>query len=300
MPKNWLRNLKQAPLWGKPILRKVSVPISQLTTFQSQGVVQEVQVFQTLDALKAFIKSKVPYYILGKGSNTLISPDTSIHKFIQISLEMFPVSVEGNRLRVCAGTTVHKLMGILQEKGLTGLEFSAGVPASIGGMVAMNFGCWGQDISQILVKARILTETGDDKWVSNLELGFGYRTSILQKNKWICLEAEFACQAEDPAIIKQTILQNIQTRIEKQPLKGKTFGSVFKNPPGFHAAALLEELGFKGKTINHVQFSEKHANFLINMGDAKFQDALAMIQLAQDTVSAQKGILLEPEVKIVL
>ena len=213
---------------------------------------------------------------------------------------MLPVSVDGMRLRIPAGTTVHKLMKILQDKGLSGLEFSAGVPASVGGMIAMNFGCWGQDISQILVKARVLTETGEDRWLSNPELEFGYRTSLLQKNKWICLEAVFNCHLEDPSVIKEKILQNIQTRIEKQPLKGKTFGSVFKNPPGFHAAALLEELGFKGKTINHVQFSDKHANFLVNMGDATFPDALAMIQLAQNTVSAKKGILLKPEVKIVL
>lgn len=237
---------------------------------------------------------------MGKGSNTLISDTAEVPTFIQISPTFSSPTVEGTLLRVSAGVTVHKLMTLLQEYGLSGLEFSAGVPASVGGMVAMNFGCWGQEISQILVKARVLTETGEDLWLTQSDLQFGYRTSLLQQKKWICLEAIFSCKADDKTTIKTRILDNIQTRITKQPLKAKTFGSVFKNPPGDYAAALLEAAGFKGKQIGEVQFSDKHANFLVNTNHATFQEALAMIELAQKTVSAQKGILLEPEVKLVI
>ncbi len=298
MPKNSFLSSKKSQ--ETHILIRHSVPIAHLTTFQNQGCVQEVIQFSSLDLLKEFICSKKTYYILGKGSNTLINPDTDIPTFIQIAPDMFPIVTENAHLRVCAGISVHKLMTLLQENGLSGLEFAAGVPASVGGMVAMNFGCWGQEIADFIVKVHLLDEQGRDFWLEKNQLQFAYRSSIFQHKPWIILEAIFACSPLDPATIKETILKNIQTRIDKQPLKAKTFGSTFKNPPGNFAAALLEKNGFKNKEINGVKFSSKHANFMVNCGHATFQECFQLIQDAIQTVEKNDHIRLEPEVKLIL
>jgi len=279
---------------------KDNVPIAQLTTFQNVGEVKRVFVAETVEDIRQFLtQTTQPFFILGKGSNTLINPDGAIQTFLQLHHNLTPVEINGTLLKVSAGTPVNKLMTLLQDNELSGLEFAAGVPASVGGMIAMNFGCWGQEVSQLVTRVRVMKETGEDQWLSNEELEFGYRKSIIQTQPWVVIEAEFQCKKADKEKIKDSILANIKLRNEKQPLRDRTFGSVFKNPKGNFAAAIIEHLGYKGAPNGTVYMSLKHANFMVNPDHGTFKDALGLMDLIRQDAWIKTGFYLETEVKIV-
>ncbi len=235
--------------------------------------------------------------MLGKGSNTLIDPDAN-KTFVQLSAHITEPSVDGNRLRINAATPVAHLLQVAQSHGLSGLEFCAGVPAGVGGMVFMNFGCWGQEIAQFIHRVRAITNEGEDLWLSTADLQFGYRRSLFHQKNWIIVEAEFSCVPDSPDAIKNRIRENIQTRLAKQPLRDKTFGSIFKNPDGHFAAALLEKLGYKGYQANGIKLSEQHSNFLVNVSDASYKEALIFIDRLIHDVKEKIGIQLELEVRL--
>ncbi len=282
-----------------PIQTRYNVPVSQLTTFQNVGSVSEVITLENLDDVVAFLSQNKPFYILGKGSNLLINPAASVQTFIQISPSFSVPEVHQNTLKVSAGTPVSALMKLLQQYQLSGLEFSAGVPASVGGMVAMNFGCWGTEIADVIDRVHVCDFSGKTQWISKNDMGFAYRKSRIQSENLIVLEAVFSLKPDTADAIKQRVLSNIATRIDKQPLRGKTFGSTFKNPPGHFAGALIEQLGLKEKPVGQVMFSEKHANFMINLGEGRYEDAVALIQQTQKLARDTLGVTLETEVKFV-
>ncbi len=256
-----------------------------------------VYVAQTIDDIFQFATEIPDFFIVGKGSNTVIDPATCQSPILQLSPTLFAPEVSKTSLRVGAGVRVHDLMHLLQTHGLSGLEFSAGVPASIGGMIAMNFGCWGKEISHYVRDVRIVDEDGKERWITGSELDFGYRTSRFHHEKWIILEAIFSLDAEDPAVIKHRIATAISTRLGNQPLRDKTFGSVFKNPEGTTAGHLLDIYGLKGYEKNGVKFSEKHANFMVNLGDATIESCKELIDIASTHIHAKTGISLELEVR---
>ena len=279
--------------------RKHNVPLSSLTTFQNEGIVQEVVIVENEAELCEWLHKGETFYILGKGSNTVINPNGKIQRFLQISPQWCDPSVTGNLLTVGAGTTVNTLMKLLVTHGLSGLEFSAGVPASVGGMVAMNFGCWGQEISDTVIQVKVVSKEGQSQWLSKKDCEFGYRTSRFQSQNEIITEVQFQLEQQDPNIIKSNQRHFIDQRLAKQPLREKTFGSTFKNPSGYFAGALIEQIGFKGKPVGAVMFSTRHANFLVNGGGGTFQEVETLIKTVQEKVSEQFQIQLETEVKLV-
>ncbi len=261
---------------------------------------REVVSVDTLADLRSFLETHRVFSILGKGSNTLINPETSIPTFLQISPQWLPPEVRpGNRLLAGAGCTVHQVMKACATAGLTGLEFAAGVPASIGGMVAMNFGCYGRDVSQVVTRVQVVTFSGEDLWLAPEELGFGYRHSRVQTEPWIVVAAEFQLESADMDTVKATQARFVADRLAKQPLRARTFGSTFKNPPNQYAGALIESIGFKGKPVGAVGFSAQHANFLENLGGGTFDAALHLIETVQAQVWATHQVVLETEVKLV-
>ena len=276
-----------------------NVPISELTSFKNQGQVKQVVTFETVSDIQSFLKDAPEYFILGRGSNTVIDPATSMPCFAQVSPAITPATCNKNRLQVSAGTPVNKLMTLLQEFGVSGLEFCAGVPASVGGMIAMNFGCFGHWMADFVEKVRVITETGEDRWISVSELELGYRTSIFHRKKWIIVEAIFNLVADDPVTIKKRSHDFVRTRSEKQPLRDKTFGSIFKNPAGHFAAQLIQSAGYKGYQIGDTQISDRHANFMINKGSATFEEILDILEKIQHDVTAKHQIDLELEVKLI-
>ena len=274
-----------------------NVPIQQLTTFQNQGTIHRVVTVGTVTELQSYLKEAPSFTVIGKGSNMVIS-STIDQDLLIISPTFTPCKCDGGLLTVGAGVTVNQLMKMLIQKHLTGLEFMAGVPASVGGMVAMNFGCWGRSISDTLQEIQMMTIDGQIQTISNPNLHFSYRYSDVQAHQWIVLSARFKLNSEDPAVIQHTIESNIQQRLEKQPLRAKTFGSVFKNPPNGYAAQLIESLGLKGHVKGQVKISEKHANFFVNLGNATFNQLQEMIHFVQEKVHTKYGIMLETEVKL--
>lgn len=272
--------------------------LKKLTTFQQEGSINSLSIFSNETSLRAFILSDTPYYLLGKGSNSIINPNSSVQQIIQISSDFYPITVVDNVLTVSAGITVNNLMKACIEHGLSGLEFVAGVPASVGGMVAMNFGCWGIEIANLIDSVRIMDEMGTIFSLPAEKLDYSYRHSIFQERPWIILSASFVLQKELSTNIKATTHRYIKDRLSKQPLRGKTFGSIFKNPPSHFAADLIEKAGLKGYEHEGIIISQQHANFMENVNSATYEGIQTMISYIQYQVSQQFNINLEPEVKI--
>ncbi len=279
---------------------RYQVPIASLTTFQNEGSVDEVISVDTLDELRAFLAEKRPFHVLGKGSNTLINPEAQVSTFLQISPQWKRPTLFGtHQLAVGAGVTVSALMKACVEYELTGLEFAAGVPASVGGMVAMNFGCYGHEISDFITRVGVVTFSGELRWLSREEMQFSYRHSRVQVEPWIVVEVELQLQGATREVVKATQARFIADRLAKQPLRDRTFGSTFINPPGQFAGALIESMGFKGNPQGHVSFSAQHANFLVNLGGATYAEAVSLIEIVQAQVHRQHHISLKTEVKFI-
>lgn len=283
---------------AKPIEIKTDVAISKLTTFQNAGAISELQIFSNVEDLQQFVKQTPEFFVIGKGSNSLINPNSDTRKWIQLSPDFGGHLVTNNQVRVGAGKPLNQLLKTTTEAGLSGLEFSAGVPCGVGGMIAMNFGCWGKEIAEVVNRVKILTRAGKIEWLSRDDLNFTYRNSDVQTHNWVVLEVEFNLVPGEPQKIKQLIRKNIQKRLSHQPLRGRTFGSVFKNPPNHYAGKLLEGIGVKGIVVNNMKFSEQHANFLVNLGQAEFNDTINYLEEIQRRVQLSTGMALELEVKV--
>jgi UDP-N-acetylmuramate dehydrogenase len=281
------------------------VSLGEITSFQTIGVAPRLITVHSLSALNQFLQRSAKFRIIGKGSNTVISPDIDydllkIHSRFDPTL-LYSKPLQPTTLIVSAGTTVPELMKLLIKRCLSGLEFVAGVPASVGGMVAMNFGCWGNEISQFLESIYVISRPFKPEILSNKQLQFSYRNSIFLNNSDseypIILGARFNLNPASKDDIQTNIKSAIQRRQTSQPYQVRTFGSVFKNPPGYAAGKLIEGLGLKNYQIGDVKISDKHANFFVNCGNATFSDITALILDVQRRVKRHYGITLTPEVQ---
>jgi len=242
---------------------------------------------------------EVPYFVLGKGSNTIIDPDGRYKTFLQVSPEYQPPVATGNQVHVSAGIGVKAMLDFCIAAGLSGLEFAAGVPASIGGMTVMNFGCWGDEMADRIDRVHVWTAERGCHWLQKSDMAYGYRSSVLQHMPGcIVLSVILNLRPENGDSIRERVHTYIKSRNDKQPIRDKTFGSTFKNPPGHFAAALIESVGLKGHPFGGAKFSEKHANFLVNTGTATFADLQICLRTAQEKVKAAHHVDLECEVKI--
>lgn len=271
-------------------------PIERLTSFQHQGVVKSIYFCASIEELSAVVKKHPKVCVLGKGSNSIIDPDKDDVVYIKLDAAISPVVAYAETLQVSAATQVHELMKLLVKYELSGLEFTAGVPASVGGMVAMNFGCWGEEVKNVIRRVQVMKEDQKLSWIDVSELEMSYRNSILHRKSWIVIAVEFSLKKDTASAIQKRIQDNIQLRLQKQPLRGKTFGSTFKNPEHATAGALIEHAGLKGVLKYGVKVSELHANFLENQGEARYEDVVEMIKFIQKVVEIDSGIVLDPEV----
>jgi UDP-N-acetylmuramate dehydrogenase len=278
------------------MIHKENVSLCSLTSFQNEGSVPHVFVFDTAEEMSDYVSEHDDYLVLGKGSNTIINPSDSFFPIIQLSSQyMLPV-LDGDVVEVGAGVGVNQLMAFSKDTGFSGFEFMAGVPASVGGMVAMNFGCWGKEIVDMLESVDVLFPDGQIERKCVSELSFSYRYSSFQVEPWIVVSARFRGGVTDIDRVKKDIFDKVQSRLESQPLRAMTFGSVFRNPDGQYAAALLETSGFKGFRKGAVMFSNMHANFMVNLGGATFDDVVALLQEAESKVKDSHGVSLQTEV----
>lgn len=271
--------------------------LGQLLTFQLAGSIPRAIEFDSVEEAVAWgtTPSDTPFVILGRGSNTLINPDAT-PTVVRLSPTASPITRSGNRVVFPAGLPTKKMIDASIEMGLSGLEFAAGVPASLGGMVAMNFGCWGQCMADLITRIQVI-DRHKVTWWPVTEAQFDYRSSVFQSGIMV-LAAELQLVESDPIQMKAASQQAIQRRLATQPLRQKTFGSIFRNPPGHHAAHLLESAGLKGQRWGDIELSAQHANFLVNHGQATYQDTLAVITHLIDTVVQCHGVVLQPEVRM--
>ena len=240
----------------------------------------------------------LPVTVIGHGSNLLVLDGGIRGLVIRVEKNMRGIRREGNRLTAQAGAMLGSVAVAAAEAGLTGLEFASGIPGTVGGGMTMNAGAYGGELADVTVRVNGIRPDGTPVTLSREEMQFGYRTSAVKTLDIIVTEAEFELQPGDPAEIRARMSELNARRAEKQPLDVPSAGSTFKRPEGYFAGKLIEDAGCKGLTVGGARVSEKHAGFVINIGDATAKDVLDLIHEVQRRVLEQSGVMLEPEIKM--
>lgn len=279
------------------------VDLSSYTTYKLKAIGKVLVVPNDIQCLKKLLdyikKNNLKYKILGNGSNLIFIND--YYDGILIKLDKFnSLEINDCLVNVGAGYNLMKLALKCSMLGLSGLEFATGIPGSVGGSVYMNAGAYNSDISGVLVSAMVLTPDLEIVKYFNSDFKFSYRTSILQgKSDFICLSAEFKLSYGNKDEIMELVNNRRLRRFSSQPLEYPSAGSVFRNPTGDYAGRLIEEIGYKGKSIGGAQVSEKHANFIINTGGATGKDICSLISDIKNAVKDRYDIDLKIEQEIV-
>ncbi len=251
-------------------------------------------------AIEIIKRHGVKWTVIGRGSNLLVADKGIEGAVIKLGVGMDDFKLEGETLTVGGGYSIIKLSTIISKKGLSGLEFASGIPGSIGGAVYMNAGAHGSDMSNIVVKARILFDDGTIEWLSNEELDFSYRTSILQeKRPGICIEVVLQLKQGEKEDIVAVMQKNKDYRRETQPWNYPCAGSIFRNPLPNYAGQLVEAAGLKGYQIGGAKISEMHGNFIVNAGGSTAQDVLDLIAFVKKTILEKYDVKMETEVEII-
>ena len=274
-------------------------PMSRHTTFKIGGNADVLVKIKTIEELKSVLaianELEVPCFVLGKGSNLLVS-DSGIEGVV-ISLDgLDSVQINDETVTCGAGASLRSVCIAVQKASLSGLEFAYGIPGTIGGALYMNAGAYGGEMSQVAVEATAIDFYGNEKQLTLEEMQLGYRTSVFKNANLIITSVTFKLKKDDATAIKAAMDDFFSRRRDKQPLEYPSAGSTFKRPTGYFAGALIEQNNLKGVSVGGAQVSEKHAGFVINTGKATCGDVLSLIKKVQDTVKEADGVYLEPEV----
>ncbi len=242
-------------------------------------------------------KEKIPYFILGNGSNLLVSDKGYRGAVIQLWKNVSDIRVDGCLIEAKAGASLAKIAAQALEEGLTGMEFAAGIPGTLGGAVVMNAGAYGGEMKDILKEALVMDEEGKIFTLEKENLKLGYRTSIVKEKGYIVLAATLELKPGNREEIRKLMEDLKQRRAEKQPLDMPSAGSTFKRPEGYFAGKLIMDAGLRGFSVGGAQISEKHCGFVVNTGEASASDVLNLIREVQKRVRENSGVELETEVK---
>ena len=280
------------------------VPMSAHTTFRIGGNAALMVTPSSDEALAEIIKccrdEGTEPFILGNGSNMLISDKGLDRVVINMCRPDASVRLIDEETVECdAGINLVRVCNFALENELTGLEFAFGIPGSAGGAAYMNAGAYGGEMKDVLVRCNHIDTDGNFGSLSGDELRLGYRTSAYEKNGFVITSLVLKLKKGKRDEIKEKMYELLQRRKDKQPLEYPSAGSTFKRPEGYFAGALIQECGLKGVCVGGAQVSEKHAGFVINTGNATSQDVMSLIKLVQDTVLREKGVMLEPEVRLI-
>ena len=236
--------------------------------------------------------------ILGNGSNVLIS-DNGIRGIVVITSELNNITLSEDNILICyAGTTLEELADFCIENSLTNLEFSCGIPGSVGGAIFMNAGAYGGEMKEVVQKVEVFTRNGEKKIYTNEEMQFSYRHSVIQETKEIISKVYFKMDKGNKEEIVAKVEDLNKQRSDKQPLEYPSCGSVFKRPEGYFAGKLIQDAGLQGLTVGGAQVSKKHAGFMVNVDNATCEDYKNLIKEVQEKVLENSGVELECEVKI--
>lgn len=279
-----------------------NVSLSRYTTMRVGGPADVLLFPSTEEELSAVLdrirQEKLPWLIIGNGSNLLISDEGFRGVALHIGRNYGQISCMGNHIFAQSGALLSALANAAEENSLTGLEFASGIPGSVGGGVYMNAGAYGGEISQTLTKARVWIDGSVQEWTKE-RLSFGYRHSALMDEGGVALSAEFELSPGDQAEIYLKMAELNRRRREKQPLQYPSCGSFFKRPEGHFAGALIEGAGLKGYAVGDAQVSPLHAGFIINRGHATARQIYELMRHVQKTVLETSGVTLEPEVRLI-
>lgn len=277
-------------------------PMSKHTTFRIGGnaeVFVSPKISQVADILKLAKEYEVPVTIIGNGSNLLVGDKGIPGLVLSFGKDAEEIQVDGSCMIVSAGALLSKIAAEAAKRSLTGFEFAAGIPGTLGGAIVMNAGAYGGEIKDVLISATVLTPEGEVLELSNSELDLSYRHSCIPENGYIVLEAILEFMPSEETAIREKMAELKKSRVEKQPLEYPSAGSTFKRPEGHFAGKLIQDADLRGYTVGGAQVSEKHCGFVVNKGDATAADVLRLIEDVRKIVYDKFQVELEPEVKMI-
>lgn len=276
-------------------------PMSQHTTFRIGGpadvFVMPENYEQIREVLRLCKEEKLPFFVLGNGSNLLVSDSGYRGVIIQMDRNMEEIRVEGEEIHACAGALLSSVAVAARNASLTGFEFAGGIPGTIGGAAVMNAGAYGGELKDVLKEVTVMTREGELLTIPVDKLEMGYRTSIIKTSGYLVLEAVISLKKGDEEKIRAVMKDLSERRTEKQPLDYPSAGSTFKRPEGYFAGKLIMDSGLRGYRAGGAQVSEKHCGFVINAGGATAEDVRTLMEHVIEVVREKYGVTLEPEVK---
>ena len=292
----WIRKL------GEQVEILEAEPMKNHTTFRIGGPADALALPKTPEEVAEVVRfcneHAQPYYVLGNGSNLLVSDEGYRGIVLQLYRNFNDIQVNGEMITVQSGAMLAAVARTAYQNGLTGLEFASGIPGTIGGAVVMNAGAYGGEMKHVLREVTVLTKEGEVLAIPAKALELGYRTSVIPKNGWIVLGAVLQLKKGDPEQILARMEELKEQRITKQPLDLPSAGSTFKRPEGYFAGKLIMDAGLRGFTVGGAQVSEKHCGFVVNRGNATAADVWELICEVKRRVKEMTGVELEPEVKL--
>ena len=277
--------------------------MSRHTTFRIGG---PASVFVTpksekdlVTAIEICRSQGAPYFILGNGSNLLVSDQGYDGVVVHIGSDLRDISVEGTEITAKTGTMLSQVAHAALAHGLTGMEFAAGIPGSLGGAVFMNAGAYGGEIKDIAFEVYAMDINGNEKVFSNSDCCFGYRSSVFSSGDYIITGAKFRLSPKNKDEIFAQMRDYAERRRDKQPLSLPSAGSTFKRPEGYFAGKLIQDSGLRGFCIGGASVSEKHCGFVVNTGGATCADVINLIEYIKKCVYEKFGVALQEEVRII-
>ena len=272
------------------------------TTFRIGGPADIFAVPDTIEKAAKIIgicrEQKVPFYVIGNGSNLLVSDQGYRGVVVQVYKNLSAIEIKGDIITAQAGAMLSVIAKKAMAASLTGFEFASGIPGTVGGAAVMNAGAYGGEMKQVLTEVTVLTREGELRRIPSEELKLGYRYSVIPEKGWIVLEAKLKLHRGDYEMIKARMDELKEKRVEKQPLELPSAGSTFKRPEGYFAGKLIMDAGLRGFSVGGAQVSEKHCGFVVNTGEATAKDVRDLIREVSRQVKTKFGVELEPEVKM--
>ena len=280
----------------------IDEPMKKHTTFRIGGpadIYIEPATSEVVPLINLLRNQQVPFIVIGNGSNLLVSDEGIEGVVVSLGKNAGEITVDGNYITAGAGALLSRVASVALENSLTGFEFAAGIPGSVGGAVFMNAGAYGGEIKDILESVTVLTkEYTFEEWrVEDLDMS--YRHSVIMDEGAIVLDAKFKLSMGDKETIAATMKDLASKRVEKQPLNFPSAGSTFKRPEGYFAGKLIDDAGLRGYTVGGACVSEKHCGFVVNKGEATCQDVLKLMKDVDAQVYSKFNVHLEPEVRII-
>lgn len=277
-------------------------PLAPLTTMKIGGecdrLVTVADEKQLLTALNCCRSGNIPHFILGRGSNLLVSSKGYRGCVINLAPGEVPAVVSGNEVTAWAGSMLQRVCVLARDSSLSGLEFAYGIPGSVGGALFMNAGAYGGEMKDVVKSCRYIGADGKLHEMQTADMQLAYRSSVFSHGEHVITSVTMELHPGEKSEITARMDELMQRRRDKQPLNYPSCGSTFKRPEGYFAAALIEECGLKGYSVGGAQVSEKHSGFVINRDSATFEDVMSVVNEVRRVVLEKKGVELECEMLI--